>query len=84
LASTILSILYDHLALVLTSDPLIEIIHDFAQDMLAATSVKSILIDFFPWAMNFPSLTAGWKKRAEEGRIKYSRIFLDLFCEVEE
>jgi hypothetical protein len=84
-AAVILSVLYDPPRILSVGDPLLQKMDHFTRVLeKAAHSPQSILRELLPWMKYIPSSLGGWKGVGEENFRIFSKIFGDLYREVEE
>jgi len=83
-ASTVLSVVYDHPTITSVDDPTVAKINGFAAAGSEYAYPGNYLVEFFTWMKYIPSSIAKWKRVAEERSKKYSKMFEDMFREVED
>jgi len=81
--STILSVVYDLPTVSSPDDPTVTKVNAFMDKLLHYALPGNYLVEFFTWMKCIPSSIAKWKKEAEEGHKEYSKLFMDLFRDVE-
>ena len=79
-----LSVVYDLPTVSSPDDPIVIKVNKFLDKLLHYTIPGNYLVEFFTWMKYIPSSIAKWKKEAEEGYEEYSKMFMGLFCDVED
>jgi len=82
-ASTVLSIVYDLPTVPSPDDPTVVKVNQFLERFVYYAVPGNYYVEFFTWMKYLPSLIAKWKKEAEEGYKEYSKMFVDMFNDVE-
>ena len=82
-ASTVLSLGYDLPTIHSPDDPAIAKVNRFVEIASDYAMPGNYLVEFFPWMKYIPSSIAKWKKEAEKGYEEYTRMFVEMFCDVE-
>jgi len=78
-----LSILYDLPTISSAHEPTVTNIHKFTEVFIDYATPGRYFVELFPWMKYIPSSVAKWKREAEEGYKYYSKLFEDMFREVE-
>ncbi|KAI0255208.1 cytochrome P450 [Lactifluus subvellereus] len=78
-ASTMLSIVYDHLTITSEQDHTVDLINDFADRLTSAAYPGAHLVEFFHWMRYIPSRLAKWKRDAENWYKQDSAMLEGLF-----
>ena len=78
-----LSVVYDLPTVTSPDNPTVTKVNAFMERISQYGVPGSYLVEFFTWMKYIPSSIAKWKKEAEEGYAEYSRMFIGMFCDVE-